>query len=88
MKAFKNASFKGKEKNQLPEGAEIIKKDVSLTVEEIENGYLIVKSYDIRYKLKDTIHYEYVTKKWYTKNNPMTIDLKAVKEKPLADKFE
>ena len=44
---LKNASFTSKSVDKLPTGAKIIKKSVSLHVEEIENGFIISKSTDI-----------------------------------------
>lgn len=42
---LKNASFTSKSVDKLPTGAKIIKKSVSLHVEEIENRFIISKKY-------------------------------------------
>ena len=42
-------------------------KDVRITVEEIENGYLITRNKD----WKDGDEWKYETKKYYSKENPL-----------------
>jgi len=70
----------------LPEGGEIIKNDKRMRVEEIENGYLICNSYEIKWRDSEgESHYEYFDKKWYSKENPITI--KQPKDVSLADYF-
>ena len=44
-----NARIKGKQVNKLPKGAEVLKKEVDTTVEEIENGFIVEKRYEIKY---------------------------------------
>lgn len=81
-------AIKSKEKNRVPKGAEIIRKSVNVSIEEIENGFLIVKSYDVEYRAKnsDKTDYVYYSQKMYTKENPLKEE---VKESPkfLADIF-
>ncbi len=74
----------------MPKGATIIKKDVSITVEEIENGFLIKKSFDIKYSLGESndTSYEYITKKWYSEDNPLSIEVDEDEGLSLADKFD
>jgi len=84
---IKNASYEGKSDFKLPEGAKIIKKDYSIRVEEIENGFIVSKNYDIKYVLGDESNYEYFTKKWYAKENPLSIDT-GEEELSLADKLD
>jgi len=87
---LKSASFSGKTEFNLPEGATIIKKDYSVRVEEIENGFIISKSYDIKYQIlgNDDTSYEYFTKQWYSKENPLADTMEEEDEPSLADKFE
>lgn len=81
----------GKEK--VPEGATILKKDVSVSVEEIENGFIISKSFDIKYSKSDDdcddcgngTGYAYYTLKWYSEDNPLSIN---TEDKELADLFD
>lgn len=81
-----SARLEKKKEFTLPKGATIIKKDVNLTVEEIENGYLLKKSYDIRWTNQEgDTQYEYFTKVWFSEENPITINMPS--EKSLADKL-
>ena len=83
---LKSAEFEGKQKFKLPEGAEVTKKVVRMTVEEIENGFVIRKSFDITYtNAMGESKYDYVTKKWFSKKNPIKIE--TPKEIPLEDKL-
>jgi hypothetical protein len=82
------ASFKKKEVDNIPEGAKILSKDVSLSVEEIENGYLVNKSTECKYQYDGRTDYLYNTKKWFSKENPLEIDIEDIEEKSLADEFE
>jgi len=87
IKESLKANFVGKETFTLPKGANIISKEEKVSVEEIENGFLISKDCSIRYTLPkgdDTQWGSYV-KKWFTKDNPLKIDEKAFDEKMIAD---
>lgn len=87
MSALKNLRTQSKDQGkEIPAGAKILKEDCNITVEEIENGFLISKSYDVRYQVKNSEHseYAYYTKKWYSKDNPLTIESS---DKSLADVF-
>lgn len=86
MEELKNASFESKTKVNIPSEAKIMKKDFTIRVKEIENGYLIEKSYDIKYTYEGDPHYEYYTKTWFSEENPMSIDIEEPEE--LADKFD
>jgi len=90
MEALTRATFKQKEIDNIPKGVTILSKDVSITVEEIENGFLICKSIDIKYQKKDKDYtdYSYVTKKYFAKENPLEIDMEKISDKTLADNFE
>lgn len=57
----------------IPEGAEIIQKSVNICVEQIENGYLLAKNYDIEYQLGKEKNYCYYSKKWFFKENPVKL---------------
>lgn len=63
-----------KEKNSfvLPKGATVINKTVNIEVEEIENGFLIIKRVELKYKRsdKDYSDYEYINKKYFSETNP------------------
>jgi hypothetical protein len=82
-----SARLESKKKFNLPEGATIISKSVNLSVEEIENGYILRKSYDIKWSNEEGENqYDYFTKSWYSKENPITVNMP--KDKSLADKLD
>ena len=78
-----------KENKEIPEGAEIISKETTIDTEEIENGYLITKRTERRWKPKgskdDWGNYHTEVRKWYSKTDPLTIK---TKDESLADAFE
>lgn len=80
-----------KEDKELPAGAKILSKESRITVEEIENGFLITKTTDVRYTLgsgKEThTEYAYLTKKAYSKEDPYEVKVNT-KDKSLADIFQ
>lgn len=81
-----SAEKTGKEK--IPKGATILKDDISVNVEQIENGFLICKSHDVKYQepgSSGNSGYCYYTEKWYSEKNPLSID---TENKELADLFE
>lgn len=84
-------SKESKDKKEIPAGAKILSKESSIRVEEIENGFLICKSTDVRYTLGEgkDVHteYAYLTKKWYSKDDPFELKINA-KDKSLSDVFE
>lgn len=77
-----------KEVRTVPKGATILKRDTRVEVEEIENGFLIVKNEDIKYTMKpdnpSDYNYAYITKKYYSKTDPVVLK---TKDKSLADVF-
>lgn len=77
---------KKEETRPIPKGAIIISSNVKTDVEEIENGYLITKRTETRYKMKESEYgdWHYLTQKWYSKEDPLTID---VNDKSLSDAF-
>ena len=85
MEALTRATFKQKEVDSIPKGAKILSKDVSVTVEEIENGYLVCKSTEVKYEYEKRTDYSYNTKKYYSKENPLDINLDNLS---LADKVD
>lgn len=87
-KEMLNAEFEGKREFVLPEGATIVKNSHTISVREIENGFILRKSYDIKYMVGDESQYEYFSKEWYSKTNPLTITLPKEGTKSLADKLD
>lgn len=87
MEKLQRASYKEKETKSLPKGAQVLSKETSVSVEEIENGFLIVKNKEIKYAVGKSRgpDWLYVTEKYFSKTNPLTIDLEKV---PLADKID
>ena len=80
---LKEAIYKQKEETYSPKNAEIIKKETRLTVEEIENGFLVIKSAEIKYVDENgNTQWLYPSKKYFSKTNPLKIE-----EKSLAEKF-
>lgn len=88
MEALTRASFKQKEVNNIPKGSKILSKDISISVEEIENGFLVSKNIEVKYEKDKRTEYSYHTKKYFSKENPLDIDLEKFSEKSLADNFE
>lgn len=78
---------KKEEVKPIPSGAQILSTNTTTDVEQIENGYLITKRTETKWKAKgaDYSDWTYDTKKWYSKTDPLTIN---VKDKALADAFE
>lgn len=76
---------------KMPKGAKILSKNVRVEVEEIENGYLISKCYDIKYEYESgtdrdiKTDYLYYSRKWFSKTDPLEIK---IDDKSLADSFE
>lgn len=89
MAELKNASFTGKSKDTLPAGAKVIKQTTNVEVEEIENGFLVTKRTEYEYQMKDKGYTDWKTiyKKYYSKTNPLTIDLDDIGKESIADKF-
>lgn len=78
---------KKEEVKAIPKGAKIVSTDTTVDVEEIENGYLITKRTETRYKMtdKDYPDWHSETKKYYSKEDPLTI---TTKDAALADAFD
>lgn len=79
-----------KEQKSLPEGARVLHKETSTRVEEIENGYLVCKNIEYRYETGtgNNLRTDWlsITKRWYTKDDPLEIKIKS-KDKSLAESF-
>lgn len=73
-----------KENKEPPAGAKILTKTVRTETEQIENGWLISKNFDISYEIKGDKRWTYYHKKWYSKDNPLEIKLT---DASLADEF-
>ena len=84
---LERATYRPKRVENLPAGANIIKTDISVDVEEIENGYLTTQNYEVKYELNGEICYFYKDRKFFSKTNPMKFDDKAAGAS-LADNFE
>ena len=80
--------IEGKKTFSLPEGGTIIKKSCTVSAREIQNGFILRKSWDIKWKPANEgdTQYEYFTEEWYTKENPVKITMPKG-EKSLADKL-
>lgn len=80
-----------REAPRMPKGARILSKNVRVEVEEIENGFLLTKCYDIKYEYTSGTEkevrtdYLYFNKKWFSKTDPLEVKLD---DKTLADSFE
>lgn len=78
-----------KQVKEVPKDAEIVNSSITTETEEIENGWLITKRYDITYRMKSNKdghnEYAYYNKKWFSKEDPLKIDLK---DKSLSEAFE
>lgn len=88
---LEGVSLTTKDNSKLPEGAKILSKEVRISVDEIENGFLICKSYDITYTTEESggKDYMYYSKKWYSQDNPLEDALDDIEEATsLANKFE
>ena len=84
--SINEVSLEKKKSFTLPEGATIISQSERVTVREIENGFIMSKSFDIKYQVGDDNNYEYYTKEWFSKDNPVQITMP--KEKSLAEKLD
>lgn len=71
----------------IPAGAAILSSNITTDVEQIENGYLITKRTETKYKEKGKEYSDWhnETKKWYSEEDPLTIK---TDDKALADAFK
>jgi hypothetical protein len=78
-----------KKNSKPPKGAIIIEETTRTETEEIENGWLVIKTCDGRYRPKDASEDSYAewfsySQKWYSKEDPLEI---TVKDKSVAEAF-
>lgn len=67
-------TVKTKNNFKLPKGATVIQKTERMYIEEIENGYLISKSYELKWQdVEGETHWENFDKKWYSEESPVTV---------------
>ena len=64
-------SFTPKDVYKIPPGAKIISKKLDICVQEIENGFIVKKSYDIKFEHEGSSDYMYYCKKVFSKTNPV-----------------
>lgn len=69
----------------VPSGAEILSQTKETNVREIENGFILVKRIETKYKTEDGTDWDYSTKEYFSKKNPLKIKLD---DKSLADSFD
>lgn len=70
----------------LPAGATVLSKDISVDVEEIENGYLITKRTEVKFTTpKGGTDWNTKYEKFYSKEDPLTI---TTTDASLADAFD
>lgn len=86
MKELTNIQVKGKTSFKLPKGGKILKKQADLRIEEIENGFLLRKEFEIKWMDKEgQQHWEHFSRTWFSEKNPVQIN---EKELSLADKID
>lgn len=85
---LKSAEYREKDKTTIPIDAKILKKSTRISVEEIENGFILVKSIEVEYEVDEENHWKEISKKYFSKTNPLDIDINPIGEKSLAEKFE
>lgn len=88
IKSLRSTTIDTKSKEeQIPAGSVITKKDINIRVEEIENGFIVSKEFEIRYRAPKSNYDDscYYTKKWYSETNPL--ELKTQDNKSLAEAF-
>ena len=77
---------KKEEIKPVPKDAQILSSNVTTDVEQIENGFIITKRTETKWKAKgaDYSDWTYENKKWYSEADPLTINLT---DKTLAEAF-
>lgn len=84
------AAKEPKDSKKLPAGAKVVSKDTTVTVKEIENGYITCCRTEYRYTTgKEEKYPDYltITKEYYTAEDPLEIKI-ADKIPELADAFK
>lgn len=85
---LKSAEYREKDKTTIPIDAKILKKSTRISVEEIENGFILEKSIEVEYEVDGGNNWKEISKKYFSKTNPLDIDINPIGEKSLAEKFE
>lgn len=88
MGVLNRATFKQKEVDDIPSSAKILSKDTSITVEEIESGFLISKSTEVKYKDNNKTDYSYNTKKFFSKDNPLELKMDKFNNESFVENFK
>lgn len=82
----KKVSINNKTKGKsIPKNAKILTKDTDVTVREIENGYIVTKRVEVKYQVGDRTEYDYSSKEYYSKTDPLEVK---IKDKSLAEAFD
>lgn len=79
-----------KEPKKLPKGAKVLRKDVRINVEQIENGFIVCKNVEYKYEMpggKGGVDWLYLERKWFTEEDPLEVKL-GTEDKDLAASFE
>ena len=79
-----NISIVNKSKKKLPAGAVVESEEISIRIEEIDNGFISVKRIECKYSMpgKDYSEWKTIETKVYSESNP----LKNIKIEPSGDK--
>ena len=79
-----NISIVNKSKKKLPAGAVVESEEISIRIEEIDNGFISVKRIEYKYRMpgKDYSDWKTIETKVYSESNP----LKNIKIEPSGDK--
>ena len=79
-----NISIVNKTKKKLPAGAVVESEEISIRIEEIDNGFISVKRIEYKYSMpgKDYSDWKTIETKVYSESNP----LKNIKIEPSGDK--
>lgn len=85
---LESAEYKEKDKTSIPIDAKILRKSTRISVEEIENGFILSKTIDVEYEVEGRQDWKHLTKKYFSKTNPLDVDMSAVEGKFLAENFE
>lgn len=81
-----SSSIEKKQDERPPKGAKVTRQSIRTETEEIENGFLVSKNYDGSWvDSKGENHYFYFSKKWFSKDDPLTV---TVNDKDLASEFD
>lgn len=85
---LESAEYIEKNKTSIPIDAKILKKSTRISVEEIENGFVLTKMIEVCYEVDGKEDWTHLSKKYFSKSNPLDIDINDIGEKSLAEKLE